>query len=365
MSKKILCTVGTRPEAIKMAPVIQALQKSDFDCRVLATGQHRQMLDQVLGLFGITPDIDLDIMQPNQSLSELTGRLLLKLPEVLEQEKPDAVLAQGDTTTVFATALACFYHGIPFGHVEAGLRTHDIRNPFPEEMNRVVVGHFARWHFAPTEFAAQKLRDENYSDDQIFVVGNTVIDALLGVSEKQGVYQHSMSMDKRQILVTLHRRENFGRPLSRICDAILNIASNHPDVQFVVPVHHNPNVRGTINEFLGNHAQITLCEPFNYEEFVGVMKRSYLIMSDSGGIQEEAPTLGIPVLVLRENTERPEAIDSGVAILVGTQTSDIENAANDLLVDKNLYEKIAQTNSPFGDGHAAQYIVKQLVSDLL
>ena len=366
MTKKILCTVGTRPEAIKMAPVIRALQADpDFDCRVLATAQHRQMLDQVLEVFGITPDIDLDIMQPGQTLTGLTGRLLIRLEEVLAAERPDAILAQGDTTTVLATALASFHDRIPFGHVEAGLRTGDITNPFPEEMNRVVASHLSRWHFAPTRFAADKLLAEGYPAADVHVTGNTVIDALYHVAAMDPDTGLDLDPAKRLILVTLHRRENFGEPLSRICDALARLVEDNTDVQMVLPVHHNPNVRGMIRERFGAMDRVVLCEPLDYTAFVAAMKAATLILSDSGGVQEEAPALGKPVLVLRETTERPEAVEAGVTRLVGTRSEPIRSAAQELLDDPAAYARMARRESPYGDGKAAARIVETLRRDLL
>ncbi|WP_273501532.1 non-hydrolyzing UDP-N-acetylglucosamine 2-epimerase [Paracoccus sphaerophysae] len=364
--KTVLVTVGTRPEAIKMAPVIRALQADpDLDCRVLATAQHRQMLDQVLAVFGITPDIDLDIMQPGQTLSGLTGRLLIRLEEVLAAERPAAILAQGDTTTVLATALAAFYDRIPLGHVEAGLRTGDINNPFPEEMNRVVASHLTRWHFAPTQLAADRLLAEGYAPDSVQVTGNTVIDALHHVAAMNPDTGLDLDPGKRLLLVTLHRRENFGAPLARICDALERLMADNPDLQMVLPVHHNPNVRGVVNARFGGADRVILCEPLDYTAFVGAMSRATLIMSDSGGVQEEAPALGKPVLVLRETTERPEAVTAGVTRLVGTQTEPIRAAAQELLDDPAAYAAMARRESPYGDGKAAGRIVQTLRRDLL
>lgn len=366
MTKRVLVTVGTRPEAIKMAPVIKALQADpDLECRVLATAQHRQMLDQVLSVFGITPDVDLDIMQPGQTLTGLTGRLLVRLEEVLAAEKPDAILAQGDTTTVLATALASFYDRIPFGHVEAGLRTGDITNPFPEEMNRVVASHLTRWHFAPTQLAADRLLAEGYAADSVYVTGNTVIDALHFVAATNPDTGLTIDPDKRLLLVTLHRRENFGEPLVRICDALTQLMDDNPDLQMVLPVHHNPNVRGLVNERFGGRERVILCDPLDYTAFIGTMSRATLIMSDSGGVQEEAPALGKPVLVLRETTERPEAVTAGVTKLVGTQAEPIRAAAQELLDDPKAYAAMARKESPYGDGLAAGRIVQTLRRDLL
>ena len=358
--KKILCVIGTRPEAIKMAPVIIALKKCPcIDCRVLATAQHRHLLDQVLRIFEIEPDIDMDIMRPNQALTTLTARLLLDLDNVLQTEKPDAVLAQGDTTTVMTIALACFYHRIPFGHVEAGLRTWDMANPFPEEMNRVIASRLAKWHFAPTESSRQNLLKEGIVDSDIFVTGNTVIDALLSVAEREIQLPFKLNPGCL-ILVTAHRRENFGEPFKEICRAVLSLVERNHDVQVVYPVHPNPNVKDVVCQILGNHPRITLCEPLDYLPFVEVMKRSYLILSDSGGVQEEAPALGKPVLVLRRKTERPEAVQKGVVRLVGPDFDEIVSAVQRLLDDEIAYKQMARGVSPYGDGHAAGRIVTVL-----
>jgi UDP-N-acetylglucosamine 2-epimerase (non-hydrolysing) len=361
MNRKILCIVGTRPEAIKMAPVILALKNlQDIECRVLATAQHRNLLDQVLRIFEIEPDIDLDIMRPNQALTALTARLLLSLGDVLEAEKPDAVLAQGDTTTVMTGALACFYHKIPFGHVEAGLRTGDMLNPFPEEMNRVVTGRLTKWHFAPTDTARRNLLKEGIADSDIFVTGNTVIDALLSVAERETPLPFHIDQDKRLILVTAHRRENFGEPFRQICRAILALVERNKDVQVVYPVHPNPNVYDVASQILGNHPRITLCEPLDYLPFVQIMKHAYLILSDSGGVQEEAPALGKPVLVLRRETERPEAVQEGVVRLVGPDFDEITSVAQHLLDDEAAYTEMARGVSPYGDGKAAGRIARVL-----
>ena len=353
----VLCVVGTRPEAIKMAPVIKALESEPWArVRVVATAQHRHMLDQVLGLFGIEPDVDLDIMRPAQSLTTLTARLLVALDGVLESEKPDAVLAQGDTTTVMTIALACFYHRIPFGHVEAGLRTGDLLNPFPEEMNRVVAGRMARWHFAPTASARQNLLREGFSADSIHVTGNTVIDALLNVAEMRPDIGVALDPDKRLVLMTAHRRENFGEPFREICRAVRYLADRNEDIQVLYPVHPNPNVQAVADELLRDHKRIVLCPPLDYLPFVGAMQRAYLILSDSGGVQEEAPALGKPVLVLRRETERPEAVDEGVVKLVGPIFERITEEAQRLLDDADAYRDMARGVSPYGDGKAAARI---------
>ncbi len=361
MKVKIICTVGTRPEAIKMAPVILALKQQPWaDVKVLATAQHRNMLDQVLNFFGITPDFDLDIMQPNQALTTLTARLLLELDKVLIAEKPDVVLAQGDTTTVMTMSLACFYHRIPFGHVEAGLRTWDIQNPFPEEANRVIAGRLTRWHFAPTESSRQNLLKEGIADSDITVTGNTVIDALLMTASKELEIGIELPEDKRLILVTSHRRENFGEPFRNICRALRTIAEKNPDVQVLYPVHPNPNVKDVAIELLGDCANIKLCDPLDYAPFIAAMKRAYLIISDSGGVQEEAPALAKPVLVLRDETERPEAVEMGVVKLVGPNYDKIVNEAQILLDDAAAYKAVARGISPYGDGKGSERIVAVL-----
>lgn len=358
MKIKIICTVGTRPEAIKMAPVILALKQQPWaDVKVLATAQHRNMLDQVLNFFDIKPDIDLNIMRPNQALTTLTARLLLELDEVLLAEKPDVVLAQGDTTTVMAMALASFYHRIPFGHVEAGLRTWDIQNPFPEEANRVIAGRLTQWHFAPTESSRQNLLKEGIADKDITVTGNTVIDALLMTASKDLKLDIELPEDKRLILVTSHRRENFGAPFRNICRALRTIAERNADVHILYPVHPNPNVKDVAIELLGDCSNITLCDPLDYAPFIAAMKKSYLIISDSGGVQEEAPALAKPVLVLRDETERPEAVDMGVVKLVGPNYDQIVDAAQILLNDSNAYNEMARGISPYGDGKGAERIV--------
>jgi len=364
--KNILCVVGTRPEAIKMAPVILELRKQPWaNVRVLATAQHRQMLDQVLSFFDIQPDIDLNIMRPNQALTELTARLLLELDAVLKAEKPDVVLVQGDTTTVMTVALACFYHRIPIGHVEAGLRTWDMQNPFPEEANRVIAGKLARWHFAPTEGSRQNLLKDGIADSDVIVTGNTVVDALLATAQRDLDLGITLPADKRMVLVTSHRRENFGVPFRNICRALQTLAHNNSDVQFLYPVHPNPNVKDVAYEYLAQIPNVTLCEPLDYAPFVAAMKRAYLILTDSGGVQEEAPALGKPVLVLREETERPEAVQEGVVKLVGSDYDRIVADAQCLLDDEAAYKAMARGVSPYGDGHASERIARLLQEQLL
>lgn len=361
MKKKVLCVVGTRPEAIKMAPVILALKQQPWaDVRVLATAQHRHMLDQVMEFFGIESDIDLNIMRPNQALTTLTARLLLEFDDVLQAEKPEVVLAQGDTTTVMTVALACFYHRIPFGHVEAGLRTWDMQNPFPEEANRVIAGRLACWHFAPTESSRQNLLREGVSDADIVVTGNTVIDALLMTASKEVELGIALDDTKRLVLVTSHRRENFGEPFRNICRALRTLAEQNADIQILYPVHLNPNVKDVAHEMLGDCGNIILCKPLDYAPFIAAMKKAYLIISDSGGVQEEAPALGKPVLVLREETERPEAVEMGVVKLVGPNYQRIVAEAQRLLDDSSAYAEMARGISPYGDGKAAGRIVNVL-----
>ena len=344
-----------------MAPVILALKKEPWaNVRILATAQHRNMLDQVNAFFGFEPDIDLDIMRPNQTLTTLTARLLLELDNVLQAEKPDVVLVQGDTTTVMSVAMACFYHRIPIGHVEAGLRTWDMENPFPEEANRVITGKLARWHFAPTEGSRQNLLREGVQDSDILVTGNTVIDALLMTAAKDIEVGIDIDANKRLVLITSHRRENFGQPFRNICQALRTLAENNSDVQFLYPVHPNPNVKDVAHEMLGSSPNILLCDPLDYAPFVAAMKRAYLIISDSGGVQEEAPALGKPVLVLRDETERPEAVDQGVVKLVGPNYERIVTEAQRLLDDELAYREMARGISPYGDGLAAGRIVKTL-----
>ena len=344
-----------------MAPVILALKLNpEFNVLVLATAQHRHMLDQVMNFFGIEPDIDLNIMRPNQALTTLTARLLLEMDNVLQAEKPDVVIAQGDTTTVMTVALACFYHRIPFGHVEAGLRTWDIQNPFPEEANRVIAGRLARWHFAPTEGSRQNLLREGVRDSNIYVTGNTVIDALLMTASKELEVGITLDETKRLVLVTSHRRENFGEPFRNICRALRTLAESNSDILILYPVHPNPNVKDVAHEMLGECSNIILCEPLDYAPFIAAMKKAYLIVSDSGGVQEEAPALGKPVLVLRDETERPEAVEMGVVKLVGPNYERIVKEAQ-LLLDNDLaYKGMARGISPYGDGRGAERIVTVL-----
>lgn len=361
--KRILCMVGTRPEAIKMAPVILALRDAPWAIvRVCATAQHREMLDEALSIFNIVPDIDLDAMRPNQSLSDLTVRLLSGIDKVLEAEHPDVVLAQGDTTTVLASALACFYRHIPFAHVEAGLRTGDIRTPFPEEMNRLVAGRLANLNFAPTERAKNALLAEGYAPETIHVTGNTVIDALFWVAARHPDHGLNLPADRRFVLLTAHRRENFGAPLNEIFRAVQTLTQRHSEIHVIYPVHPNPNVREPAYQILGGNSQVTLCPPLDYRQLVALLQAVDFVLTDSGGIQEEAPALSRPVLVLRSETERPEAIEAGVAKLVGTIHDAIVSTASELISDGNVYRSMAKGASPYGDGKAAARILTLLES---
>lgn len=363
--KHIVCIVGTRPEGIKMAPVIRALRKEPWArVTVLSTAQHRDLLDQVLSLFDIEPDVDLDIMRANQSLSELTSRLLTALDGAFATLEPDVVLAQGDTTTVMAAALSAFYRRIPFGHVEAGLRTHDMDNPFPEEMNRLVAGHLARWHFVPTVTSRDNLLREGIAPDAIHVTGNTVIDALLEVASSDHPLEVPLDPTRRLVLLTAHRRENFGEPLRDVCRAVLQLVERYPDIEVLYPVHPNPNVQDAVRALLGGQPRIHLCRPLDYAPFVEAQKRAYLILTDSGGVQEEAPALGKPVLVLRSETERPEAANEGVVMLVGTDAARIVVEASRLLDDPAAYRAMARGISPYGDGEAASRIASVLRDSL-
>lgn len=359
--KKILCVVGTRPEAIKMAPVILALKQQHWaDVRVVATAQHRDMLDQILVFFGIEPDIDLDVMRPNQTLASLSAQLLLKLDAVLLEERPDAVLVQGDTTTVMACALAGFYRRIPVGHIEAGLRTWDLQHPFPEEANRVITSQLARWHFAPTQSTRQNLLKEGVASADIFVTGNTVIDALLMTAASEVEIGLDLDPSKRLVLVTAHRREHFGAPFLDICRALRTLAENNPEVQFLYPVHPNPNIQGVAQACLAGMPNFRLCAPLGYSTFIAAMKAAYFILTDSGGVQEEAPALGKPVLVMRDETERPEAVEQGSVKLVGANYEHIVKQAQRLLDDESAYRGMVRGVSPYGDGQAAGRIVKVL-----
>ncbi len=365
-AKKVLVVFGTRPEAIKLAPVVLELRsRPEFLVRVCVTAQHREMLDQVLETFSIRPDYDLGIMRPGQDLFEVTARCLTGLQPVLEKERPATVLVQGDTTTVFVAALAAFYLGIPVGHVEAGLRTFDKRRPFPEEINRRLTSHIADLHFAPTETARRNLRNEGVPENSIFVTGNTVVDALFYIRDQyRGRWPTAPGMrpiapGKRLVLVTGHRRESFGAGFERICQALRRIAARL-DVEVVYPVHLNPNVHGPVLRILGGLPNVQLIDPVAYVPFVGLMEYSFLILTDSGGIQEEAPSLGKPVLVMREVTERPEAVEAGTVKLVGTDVEKIVNGVNELLDDPVAYQRMSRAHNPYGDGQASRRIAEIL-----
>ena len=372
MALRVLSVFGTRPEAIKMAPIVQQLSATDaIESRVCVTAQHRQMLDQVLELFEIRPDYDLDLMRANQSLPELSAAIFSNLDPVFTDFKPDWILVQGDTTTVAIASLLAYYRRIKVGHVEAGLRTNDKWQPFPEEINRRVASVTADLHFAPTEWSRQNLLLENTPDAHIVVTGNSVIDALEYVSKQVEPQEIKVLLDrlggsafgtgkKRLILVTAHRRENFGKPIEDICLALKEIASRG-DVEIVYPVHLNPNVQEPVNRHLGGREHITLLQPLDYLPLVHLMKHATLILTDSGGIQEEAPAFGIPVLVMRETTERPEGVDAGTLKLVGTNTSRIVEEATRLLEDETEYAKMARASNPYGDGHTAERIVEALL----
>lgn len=369
--KKILTVIGTRPEAVKLAPVILELEKhpDQIQSSVCVTAQHREMLDQVLRLFGIVPDVDLNLMRPGQTLAELTSRVITGMDEVLQAEQPDMVLVQGDTTTVMAVALAAFYHKIPVGHVEAGLRSHDRYSPFPEEINRRLAGVLSTYHFAPTETARQALLQENVPDDHIFVTGNTVIDALHMIVQRPEPAQFQALLarmggngrlpeERRLILVTAHRRENFGKPFESICQGLKSIAVRNPETFIVYPVHLNPNVQEPVFRLLGDSDRIILTDPVEYDVMAHLMNSAYLILTDSGGIQEEAPSLGKPVLVMRTETERPEAVEAGTAKLVGPNAAKILQETEKLLHDEQAYREMAQAVSPYGDGRAAKRVVQ-------
>jgi UDP-N-acetylglucosamine 2-epimerase (non-hydrolysing) len=371
---RIMVVFGTRPEAIKMAPVIKSIRNYlEFDLRVCVTGQHRQMLDQVLTLFEIVPDYDLSLMRPGQTLTELTQNVLSGMVRVLQEWRPDMLLVHGDTTTTFGASLAAYYQRIPVGHVEAGLRTGDIYSPWPEEVNRRMVGTIAALHFAPTESSRDNLLRENIQSSQIFVTGNTVIDSLLDISARiegnadlQAELEARFSfLDSRRklILVTGHRRENFGAGFESICHGLAELA-NRSDVQIVYPVHLNPNVQEPVLRILGGAKNIHLIAPQDYLPFVYLMKRSTIILTDSGGIQEEAPSLGKPVLVMRENTERPEAVVAGTVKLVGTNSRKLVSSATTLLDNPSIYRQMTANANPYGDGHSAERIVNILRSHL-
>ena len=374
--KRILLVFGTRPEAIKMAPLYHALKADPehFDTRVCVTAQHRQMLDQVLSLFEVATDVDLNLMKPGQDLFDITSSVLLGMREVLREHRPDAVLVHGDTTTSLATAMAGFYQGVPVGHVEAGLRTHDIHAPYPEEFNRQVTSRVTRWHFAPTPCSRDNLLAERVPAAHITVTGNTVIDALfwvLGRLDADAERRERISRQlgdalpfewttERLVLITGHRRENFGDGFLQICQALKSLASRYPAVQFVYPVHLNPQVQGPVMSMLAGLPNVHLIAPLDYEPFVYLLKHAYVVLTDSGGIQEEAPSLGKPVLVMREVTERPEAVDAGTVRLVGANRQRIIDQVSQLLEDEASYRAMSRAHNPYGDGQACERIISVL-----
>ena len=369
-NKKVLIVFGTRPEAIKMAPVVKELKKK-MVVRVCVTAQHRHLLDQVLELFEITPDFDLNIMRPKQDLFDITTKVLTGIKDVLEDWRPNIVLVHGDTTTAMATSMAAFYLKIPIGQIEAGLRTNNIYSPFPEEFNRQLVTRIAEFHFAPTEKARQNLLNEQVNDENIYVTGNTVIDALLSVIQKARITDYSSDLLRllpflrnkslsRIMLVTGHRRENFGHGFEEICQALREIALKNHDVEIIYPVHLNPNVREPVNRLISNIKNIHLIEPMDYLSFLKVMDASYLILTDSGGIQEEAPSLGKPVVLMRDSTERPEAVEAGTVKLVGSNKGKIVKNVNFLLDNELEYKKMSKAHNPYGDGTASKFICKIL-----
>lgn len=369
---RVLTVFGTRPEAIKMAPLVTGLAADPrFESQVCITAQHREMLDQVMGLFGIQANYDLNVMRPGQDLYGVTSDILLGLRDVLAEARPDIVLVHGDTATTLSATLAAYYARIPVGHIEAGLRTGNLYSPWPEEGNRRVTGALAALHFAPTDNSRDSLTRENVSDDRIVVTGNTVIDALLQVVERiqtDPTLESELAQrfnflepEKRIILVTGHRRESFGGGFERICEALRVLAARFPDVNIVYPMHLNPNVREPVQRLLGNAPNIHLIEPLDYLPFIGLMNRSYLIITDSGGIQEEAPSLGKPVLVMRDTTERPEAVDAGTVRLVGTETVTIVEEATRLLTDPAAYDEMSFAHNPYGDGQAVPRILDALI----
>lgn len=368
---KVLTVFGTRPEAIKMAPLVQKCNEDpEIESVLCVTAQHREMLDQVLHLFQLVPDYDLNIMKPNQSISQITANVLTGLEEVLIKEKPDLVLVHGDTSTTFAAGLASFYQKIKVGHVEAGLRTYDKYSPWPEEINRVLTGHLADFHFAPTARNRDNLLREGIREESIFLTGNTVIDALLAITKKPYEFAteplRSLDFDHRRVItVTCHRRENLGIYMENIFRAIRDIAAEFQDVEVVYPVHMNPKVRETADAILGGINRVRLIEPLEYQPFVNLMARSHLIITDSGGMQEEAPSLGVPVLVVRKETERPEAVEAGTVKLAGVETRTIYELAKELLTDAAAYSAMAKAANPYGDGHACDRIIEILKKTVL
>ena len=373
MAIKVLSIFGTRPEAIKMAPLVKALTNADnIEAKVCVTAQHREMLDQVLDLFDIVPDYDLNIMKSGQTLYDVTTKILLGLKPVLEEFNPDIVLVHGDTSTTLSASLAAFYQQIPVGHVEAGLRTGNLSSPWPEEGNRKLTGAITKLHFAPTETSKQNLMNEATNEADILITGNTVIDALLQVVDKVQTDEAlianltakfpQLDENKKLILVTGHRRESFGGGFERICEALAEIATNHPESQVLYPMHLNPNVREPVNRILKNVNNVHLIEPQEYLPFVYLMNKATIIVTDSGGVQEEAPSLGKPVLVMRDTTERPEAVDAGTVKLVGTDKDRIVSAVHELLTNPAEYQKMSRAHNPYGDGKACERIVNKIIN---
>lgn len=369
--KKNLIIFGTRPEAIKMAPLVKEFQKhSEFETKVCVTAQHREMLDQVLTFFNIIPDYDLNLMKPNQNLYSLTADIITDMKDVLDDFKPDFIYVHGDTTTTMAASIAGFYSGAKICHVEAGLRTYNKRSPFPEEINRQVTGRIADYHFAPTEQSKENLVSENVTEEDIMITGNTVIDALLYSSDRVNTLQNNeidalkniVDVNKKLILVTGHRRENHGQGFINICEALKEIANANSDVQIIYPVHLNPNVKGPVYDILSEIKNIQLIDPLAYPAFVWLMTQSYMIITDSGGVQEEAPSLGKPVLVMRDTTERPEAVMAGTVILVGTDKNKIISEAQSLLSDIERYQNMSALHNPYGDGKACERIIEFIKS---
>tara|TARA_B100001750_G_C15468702_1_gene578554 strand:- start:257 stop:1390 length:1134 start_codon:yes stop_codon:yes gene_type:complete len=377
MSKKIIIIFGTRPEAIKMCPLFHVLQEN-FEVKICITSQHREMLDQVLEIFEIEPDYDLDIMKSNQDLFDITSNALLGIKTVLESERPDMVLVHGDTTTTMVASLASFYLSLPLGHIEAGLRTYNLNSPFPEEFNRQVTSRLAHFHFAPTEQSKNNLLNEMINEEHIYITGNTVIDALFSVVEKSREMVYSKNIQKKlpflnnefhkdqpMILVTGHRRENFGTGMEEICYALKDISKRNKDVKIVYLVHLNPNVTEPVNRILGGESNIFLLDPVDYLQFIKLMDNCHLILTDSGGIQEEAPSLGKPVLVMRDTTERPEAIEAGTVKLIGTSKTRIVQETEIILNDKKIYEQMSKAHNPYGDGLASQRISEILMKEII
>lgn len=364
---KVMSVFGTRPEAIKMCPLVKELEKhEEIESIVCVTGQHRQMLDQVLDIFGVKPDYDLNLMKERQTLTTITTSVLISLEELLQQTKPDLVLVHGDTTTSSSAALAAFYQQIPVGHVEAGLRTYDIYSPFPEEMNRKIISQIAELYFAPTENNRENLRKENICKN-VFVTGNTVIDAFQYTVKDSYTFKNETLNEidfskSRFILMTAHRRENLGEPLENICRAVKRIVEEHEDVEVVYPVHLNPAVRSTVFSILGDVHRVHLIDPIDVEDMHNVMSRSFLVMTDSGGLQEEGPHFGVPVLVLRTETERPEAVEAGTVRLAGVKEEEIYWDAHELLTEKEKYAQMARAINPYGDGHASERIAEHIVT---